>query len=90
MNKDTFRYITGETVNVGDRIGYDALDGRGIVSKGQIAGVFVSNSTEACEYSCETTGGILISFDDGDCQLWEEADSHLILLGRCATSNEND
>jgi hypothetical protein len=78
----SFKYSTGERVQAGDRIGIDELDGRGVAKKGQIIGVFMPNSPEAVEHNCAATGGILISLEDGDCQLWDQTDEHLILLDR--------
>ena len=75
-----FKYLSGEPVKAGDRIGYDALDGSGVVLFGVVVAVLSPGSHEAAEYGRQQEGGILLSFDDGDFQLWEAPDSHLTLV----------
>ena len=75
-----FKYLSGDEVQVGDRVGIDYMNERGIVLRGSVTGVFLPDSVEAEEYGCKSTGGILIHFENGDHQLWIEADEHLILL----------
>ena len=73
-------YSNGKSVHIGDRVGIDNLDGRGVVATGLVVGVFPPESPEAQDYSCFDTGGVLISLDNGDCQLWVHPDEHLVLL----------
>ena len=75
-----FNYQSGEEVQVGDRVGIDYLNDRGVVFEGSVAGVFTPDSPQANEYGCPDTGGILILGDDGEHQLWTEASQYLILL----------
>ena len=73
-------YSNGKKVRIGDRVGIDNLDGRGVITSGHVIGVFPPGSPEARDYGCFETGGVLISLDNGDCQLWVHPDEHLVLL----------
>ena len=85
-----FNYETGEEVQVGDRVGIDYLNDRGVVLVGSVTGVFTPNSLEANDYGCQETGGILIFFDNGEHQLWTETSEHLRLLSDDSTDVMDD
>ena len=80
MTEIRFRYRDGTAVGVGDAVGIDALDGRGVVTTGTVSKVLLPGSPESKNFACWGTGGILILFDDGDCQLWVEPDDHLVRI----------
>ena len=81
-----FKYATGEEVQVGDRVGFDYANDRGIVQKGYVTKLFLPGSIDAADYSCQETGGILIQCDDGERQIWTEANENLILLEQSSDS----
>lgn len=71
----TFRYTIGEEVLLGDRI---EVAGK----PGTIEGIFGPETQEAAAYFCRETGGLLIEFDDGDLQVWLDANEDLIFVRR--------
>jgi hypothetical protein len=70
-----FQYSSGEVVLDGDIV--SVKDKRGVV-----AGVLQPGATQAIEYSCADTGGVLITFSDGDLQLWPDLDEDLAFVSR--------
>lgn len=47
-----------------------------------VANIFEKGSSIANDYSCFETGGILLSFENGDLQLWPFANEDLVLVRR--------
>ena len=72
----TFYYPTGEPIQAGDRI---------LVNRnrpGVIQYVLAAGSEEASQHGCLTTGGFMLSFDNGGLQLWPAADEDLEFVSR--------
>lgn len=70
-----FKYTCGETVERGDSISL-------IEVGGVVVAIMQPNSNEAIDHDCSNTGGILISFENGDLQLWVDTDEDLVFVGR--------
>ncbi len=70
-----FKYCTGESIESGDYI----LVGS---KKGRISEVIFPNSQDSKDFNCFETGGVFISFDSGDMQLWPWIDEDLEFVKR--------
>lgn len=86
MTDPAFKYTTGRVIEVGDYVGLDQLDGSGVINKGHVLETLVRGSSKARQYGCRE-GGVLVSFEDGDCQLWTVPDEHLVFLGEKSVPN---
>jgi len=67
----SFKYSNGDEVTIGERV----LVNRtriGIVKK-----IFEAFTEDAKDWSCNETGGVLITFDDGDPQVWAILDEDI-------------
>ncbi len=49
--------------------------------KGQIEGIILPGTKEASDYSCDE-GGFIVVFEDGDVQVWPDADEDIQLVQR--------
>lgn len=70
-----FEYSSGEAVLDGDIV---SVNGKA----GVVESVLQPGDQRAIGYSCADTGGVLITFNDGDLQLWPNLDEDLVLIAR--------
>ncbi len=69
-----YRYQDGQSVRVGDLIRVART------RRARIESIFAAGTSEAADYDCSDTGGVLIKLDDGDRWLirWINEDYELI------------
>ena len=70
-----FVYRSGEPVMTDDVV-------TAAGDQARVAMVIQPNTQDAKDFSCKTTGGLLLKFDNGDVQLWPEVDEDLIFVRR--------
>lgn len=68
------QYQDGQAVRVGDLIQVART------RRARVGSVFAAGTSDAAEYGCGDTGGMLLTLDDGDCWLirWISEDYELI------------
>lgn len=67
-------YISGEVICENDSVMCGNI-------RGTVIQVMSPGSVQAAAHDCRETGGFLIELENGDCQLWVQADEDLVFLG---------
>lgn len=70
-----FHYKSGEAVQEGDIV---AVVGK----RATVESVFPERTSEARDFACFETGGLLLKFEDGDLQVWRWVNEDLEFQGR--------
>jgi hypothetical protein len=77
-----YKYFNGVAIHEGDIVLLTGL--RGLVEM-----IMQPGTDAARDYNCAATGGFLLKFENGDLQLWKEADEDLQFVSRQSNQGPN-